>query len=268
MPQSPEVIECLDRSPETLVSRFPELGAAELPAGARLLVREGQAAVLVRDGRVDRVFGAGLHALPDGCAAPARAEIYFASLRSFVNQKWAALEPIVFRDGELEAVELRAFGTWSFRVADPTRFMHELLGALSEFTNGAVAELLRGWIVVQVSEFLASHLHTVLELAQHYGEISAGVQAQIAGHFAGRGVTVAEFRLLSISPPDAVQERIDRRSARPNGTTAEPAHGHCAACGGGVPADASFCPTCGARRRFDSAPGSPYCASCGTRLMS
>jgi membrane protease subunit (stomatin/prohibitin family) len=265
MPQPGEVIECLDRSPETLVSRFPEIDAAELPAGARLLVREGHAAVVVREGRVAQVFGTGAHALPESCTSPARAEVYFASLRGFVNQKWAALEPIVFRDGELANVELRAFGTYSFRVTDPARFMQALLGTQSEFTNGAVSELLRSWIVTQVSEFLASHLHTVLDLGQHYGEIAAGVQAQVGAHFGGRGVTIAEFRLLSISPPDPVQELIDRR-ARTRAAEAAPAH--CAACGTAVAADAAFCPTCGARRRPGSAPAAPFCAACGARLPS
>ncbi|HTO09040.1 MAG TPA: SPFH domain-containing protein [Myxococcota bacterium] len=265
MGQPAEVIECLDRSPETLVSRFPELGAASLPAGARLLVRDGQAAVLVRDGCVEQVLGVGAHALPEACAAPARAELYFASLRGFVNQKWAALEPIAFRDGELAELGLRAFGTWSFRVTDPARFMQELLAALSEFTNGAVSELLRGWIVTQLAEYLSSHLYSVLDLAQRYGEIAAGAQARIADHFAARGVTVVEFRLLSLSPPEPVQELIDRRAVRPGAAPAS-ATVHCPACQCALPAEAAFCPSCGARRRSDSPPSAHFCASCGTRL--
>ena len=59
MSQFIEVIECLDRSAETLVSRFPEQGSAEIKLGAQLVVRDSQAAIFVRDGRALDTFGAG-----------------------------------------------------------------------------------------------------------------------------------------------------------------------------------------------------------------
>ena len=63
MSQFIEVIECLDRSPETIVSRFPAQGSAEIKLGAQLVVRESQAAIFFRDGRALDTFGAGRHTL-------------------------------------------------------------------------------------------------------------------------------------------------------------------------------------------------------------
>ena len=225
MSQFIEVIECLDRAPETLVSRFPERGSADIKLGAQLIVRESQAAVFFRDGRALDTFGAGRHtlttmnvpvltkllSLPMGGQSPFRAEVYFTNLRTFVNQKWGTMEPILFRDTELDMVRLRAFGIYSYRISNPQVFVNTLVGTVSEFTTDALADFFRGLIVTQVAEFLGSHLHTVLDLAQHYVEISAGIQARVLADFEKYGVTVADFKVLSITPPDHVQEMIDKR---------------------------------------------------------
>jgi membrane protease subunit (stomatin/prohibitin family) len=226
MSQQIEVIECLDRAPETLVSRYPAQGSAELKLGAQLVVRDSQAAIFVRDGRALDTFGAGRHtlttlnvplltkvlSLPMGGTSPFRAEVYFVNLRSFVNQKWGTMEPILFRDSELEMVRLRAFGIYSFRISNPQLFLHTLVGTVSEFTTDSLADFFRGLIVTQVAEFLGAELRTVLDLAQHYVEISAGIQARVLADFEKYGVTIADFKVMSISPPDHVQEMIDKRA--------------------------------------------------------
>ena len=188
-------------------------------------MRESQAAIFFRDGRALDTFGAGRHtlttlniplltkllSLPLGGVSPFRTEVYFANLRSFVNQKWGTMEPILFRDSELDMVRLRAFGIYSFRISNPQVFVNSLVGTVAEFTTEAVADFFRGLIVTQVAGFLGSHLHTVLDLAQHYVEISAGIQARVLADFEKYGVTIADFKVLSISPPDHVQEMIDKR---------------------------------------------------------
>jgi membrane protease subunit (stomatin/prohibitin family) len=225
MSQFIEVIECLDRSADTLVSRFPEQGSAEIKLGAQLVVRDSQAAIFVRDGRALDTFGAGRHtlttlnvplltkalSLPTGFTSPFRAEVYFLNLRSFVNQKWGTMEPILFRDSELDMVRLRAFGIYAYRISNPQVFLHSLVGTVSEFTTEALADFFRGLIVTQTAEFLGANLHSVLDLAQHYVEISAGIQARVLADFEKYGVTLSDFKVLSISPPDHVQEMIDKR---------------------------------------------------------
>jgi membrane protease subunit (stomatin/prohibitin family) len=225
MSQFIEVIECLDRATETIVSRFPESGSAEIKLGAQLVVRESQAAVFFRDGRALDTFGPGRHtlttlnvplltkalSLPLGGKSPFRAEVYFVNLKTFVSQKWGTMEPILFRDSELAMVRLRAFGMYAFRISNPQVFLNTIVGTLPELGTDAVADFFRGFIVNQVADFLGAHLSTILDLAQYYAELSTGVQARLITDFEKYGVTLSDFRILSISPPDHVQEMIDKR---------------------------------------------------------
>lgn len=225
MSQFIEVIECLDRSPETIVSRFPEQGSAEIKLGAQLVVRESQAAIFFRDGRALDTFGAGRHtlstlnvplltkalSLPLGGKSPFRAEVCFANLKTFVNQKWGTMEPILFRDSELAMVRLRAFGMYAFRISNPQVFVNTIVGTLPELASSAVDGFFRGFIVNEVADFLGGHLSTILDLAQYYNELSAGIQARLITDFERYGVTLTDFKILSISPPDHVQEMIDKR---------------------------------------------------------
>jgi membrane protease subunit (stomatin/prohibitin family) len=226
MSQFIEVIECLDAA-DRIVSRWPQSGSGDIKLGAQLIVREHQSAVFFRDGRALDVFGPGRHtlstlnvplltkalSLPTGFRSPFRAEVMFVSLRTFPNQKWGTAEPILFRDSELQMVRLRAFGIYSFRIAKPHVFVNTLVGSLPEYGTDAISDFFRNVIVTHAADFLGTHLQTLLDLPQYYAEISAGIEAHSIADFAKYGVAMSDFKLLSISPPDYVQEMIDKRSA-------------------------------------------------------
>ena len=57
-----EIIEWTDDSRDTMVYRFPTVGNA-IKYGAKLTVREGQAAVFIHEGQLADVFGPGLYML-------------------------------------------------------------------------------------------------------------------------------------------------------------------------------------------------------------
>jgi membrane protease subunit (stomatin/prohibitin family) len=225
MSQFIEVIESFDTTGDTIISRFPEQGSAEIKMGAQLVVRESQAAVFFRDGRALDTFGPGRHtlstlnvplltkllSLPTGFKSPFRAEVYFVNLKTFANQKWGTIEPILFRDEELQMVRLRAFGMFSFRVTNPQVFLNQLSGTVGAMFTDDVSDFLRSFIVTHVADFLGEHLRTVLDMAQYYNELSAGIRAHLISDFEKYGVTVSDFKIMSISPPDHVQEMIDKR---------------------------------------------------------
>ena len=222
-----EVIDAVDQDPETIVSRFPPSGVANVKMGAQLIVRESQAAIFFRDGRALDTLGPGRHtlstlnvpllttalSLPTGFESPFQAEVLFVNLKTFTNQKWGTAEPILFRDEELEMVRLRSFGIYSFRVSHPQVLAQTLVGAGNGLSTPAVADFFRNLIVTHVADFLGEHLSSVLDLAQYYNELSAGIEAHVISDFAKYGVAISDFKILSITPPDSVQEMIDKRSS-------------------------------------------------------
>jgi membrane protease subunit (stomatin/prohibitin family) len=221
-----EIIESPDTAGSSIVSRWPEKGSTDIKLGAQLVVRETESAVFLRDGRALDTFGPGRHtlstlniplltralSLPMGFDSPFRAEVYFVNRKTFVNQKWGTMEPILFRDDELQMVRLRAFGMFSYRITHPQVFLNTVAGAVDSLAPDRVSDFFRNFIVTHVADFLGTHLRTVLDLAQYYNELSAGIKAQILSDFEKYGVTVSDFKILSISPPDHVQEMIDKRA--------------------------------------------------------
>ncbi len=226
MSQFIDIIESLDTTGDTIVSRYPADGSGEIKMGAQLIVRESQAAVFFRDGRALDTFGPGRHtlstlnvpfltkalSLPTGFRSPFRAEVYFINLKTFANQKWGTTEPILFRDEELSMVRLRAFGMFSFRVSKPQIFLNTLSGTVGNLYSDAIVGFFRSFIVTRVADFLGEHLRSVLDLAQYYNELSAGIRAHLISDFEKYGVTISDFKIASISPPDHVQEMIDKRA--------------------------------------------------------
>src|SRR3954451_24441241 len=86
---------------ETLAYRFPRYNN-EIKYGAKLTVREGQAAVFVNQGQIADVFGPGMYgpnaptlpilstimSWPYGFESPFKAEVYFISTKRWTDQKW------------------------------------------------------------------------------------------------------------------------------------------------------------------------------------
>src|SRR6202043_762861 len=95
--------------------------------------RVSQAAIFVNEGKVADVFGPGLYTLSTqtlpiltylrnwdkAFKSPFKSDVYYVSTRLQTNQRWGTPNPITIRDREFGAIRLRAFGIYSYRVADP-----------------------------------------------------------------------------------------------------------------------------------------------------
>src|SRR5258705_117558 len=141
-----EVIEWLDNSGNTMLYRFP-VHDQEIKNGARLTVRESQAAVFVFQGQIADVFPPGLHTIDGGNTpilsklgawkygfnSPFKAEVYFVNTKQFTDLKWGTMNPIMMRDADFGMVRLRAYGIYTIRVAEPRCFDRESGGTNARF---------------------------------------------------------------------------------------------------------------------------------------
>ncbi|MEM9159449.1 MAG: SPFH domain-containing protein [Verrucomicrobiota bacterium] len=221
-----DIIEWLDDSNNTIVRRFERYGN-EIKYGAKLVVREGQAAVFVNEGKLADVYQPGTYTLETqnmpvlstlkgwkyGFESPFKAEVYFVSTRRFVDQKWGTKNPITLRDPEFGPVRLRAFGTYGIRVSDPATFLKEIVGTDGNFTTEEIVDQLRNYIVSRFSDALGESKIPVLDMAANYEELGEFVSKKIGPDFGKYGVDLTQLLVENISLPPAVEEALDKRTS-------------------------------------------------------
>lgn len=221
-----DVIAWTDDTRDTMVWRFERQGNA-IKYGAKLTVREGQAAVFIHEGQLADIFGPGLYVLETnnlpimttlqhwdhGFQSPFKSEIYFVNTTRFNDLKWGTKNPIIARDPEFGAVRLRAFGTYSMRVSDPGRFMQEIVGTDGEFTADEISFQIRNVIVQEFSRIIASSGIPVLDMAANTADLGKIVADAIAPKIAEYGLSIPEFYIENISLPDEVEKVLDKRTS-------------------------------------------------------
>jgi membrane protease subunit (stomatin/prohibitin family) len=221
-----DLIEHADERADEMVRRVPELGSGEFRLGSQLVVREGQRAVFFRDGKALDVFGPGRHTLstnnipfltgliglPFGGDSPFKAEVFFVAMRELTDLKWGTLQPVVHRDSELGMVRLRAFGTYSFRVADPQLFVNTIVGSRGTYTTGAIDDFLKSIIINEFNDLLGTVQTSILDIQSTTGELAVTARNALVDDFSSRGLELISFQISAITPPEEVQQRIDERS--------------------------------------------------------
>jgi len=220
-----EVIEWLDDTGDTMVWRFPDQDH-EIKMGAKLTVREGQAAVFVNEGQIADVFKPGLYSLTTqnmpvmttlrswkyGFESPFKAEVYFVSTRNFLDLKWGTQNPIMVRDPDMGVVRLRAFGTYGIRVTDPAVFMKEVVGTDGHYTTEDIEGQLRSMLVAAFTQMLGSSQIAALDLAANYRSIGDKSREIMEPDVNGYGISLTRFLIENISVPPEVEKMLDTRA--------------------------------------------------------
>ncbi|MGO4907672.1 SPFH domain-containing protein [Pseudorhodobacter sp. W20_MBD10_FR17] len=221
-----DVIAWTDDTRDTMVWRFERHGN-EIKYGAKLTVREGQAAVFIHEGQMADVFGPGMYMLETnnmpimtalqhwdhGFQSPFKSEIYFINTTRFNDMKWGTKNPIMTRDPEFGPVRIRAFGTYSMRVTDPAKFMHEIVGTDGEFTADEISFQIRNVILQEMSRALAASKIPVLDMAANTADLGKLVATAINPQIAEYGLSLPELYIENISLPEEVEKALDKRTS-------------------------------------------------------
>jgi membrane protease subunit (stomatin/prohibitin family) len=221
-----DIIEWTDDSRDTIVWRFPRY-ENEIKMGAKLIVRESQTAVFVNEGRIADVFVPGTYTLTTqnmpilstlkgwkyGFESPWKAEVYFVNTRQFPGVKWGTQNPVMMRDPEFGAVRLRAFGSFTLRVADPAALLREMVGTDPQFRTEEVQEYLRQLVVSHLGAALATAQVPVLDLAAQQLSIGGALATALTDELGPSGIAIPKFIIENISLPPEVEEALDKRTS-------------------------------------------------------
>ena len=222
-----DVIHWVDDTRDTMVWRFEREGH-EIKYGAKLTVREGQAAVFVHEGQLADTFRPGLYMLETnnlpilttlqhwdhGFRSPFKSEVYFISTRRFTDLKWGTKNPVMIRDPEFGPTRVRAFGTYTVKVSDPGRFLLEIVGTDGEFTMDEISYQIRNIIVQEFSRVIANSGIPVLDMAANTADLGRVLADAISETISAYGLELPELYIENISLPPAVEKALDERTSR------------------------------------------------------
>lgn len=221
-----DIIEWRDQDSNVLVHRF-ERHDNEIKNGAQLVVRPGQRAVLVNEGKIADSFEPGTHKLETknvpilatlkgwkyGFDSPFKVEVYFINATELLDRKWGTPTPVMMRDADFGAVRLRARGNYAYRVGLTEEMISRFVGSRHEFLVEDMEGQLRTKIISSFSDALGELKIPALDVVSQYDEIGEAMTAKLADNFKTLGLNLITFTLENISVPDAVEKAIDERAS-------------------------------------------------------
>lgn len=221
-----DVIDWTDDTNDTLVWRFPVFNKA-ITDNSKLVVREGQGAVFVSEGKLSDVFGPGTYTLDTrntpilaffqsiayNLNYPYKGDILFCSTRQFTDNGWGTANPFMMRDAEFGPVRIRAFGIYSYRITDPATFIRQIVGTDGLFTTDEINGQLKKKLVAGLASAIGQARVPVLDLAANYMDLGDQIRAELNPSFQeSYGITITDFTISNISLPEEVEKALDART--------------------------------------------------------
>jgi membrane protease subunit (stomatin/prohibitin family) len=222
-----DIVEWVDDSRQTLVWRFPRY-QNEIKNGAQLIVRPGQVAIFVNQGRIADVFEPGQYQLTTnnlpllstlmgwkyGFNSPFKAEVYFLSTRQVTDLKWGTPNPIMLRDPDFGPIRLRAFGSYALKCADPKILLKELVGTDGVVQTDELETLMRSVIANAFTDMIGKSQIAALDLARSYTQLSDQLRKEVNTRVDDEyGLDVPMLAIVNVSFPEEVEKALDARTS-------------------------------------------------------
>ena len=219
-----DILQWNEESDGVLAYRYP-MQDFEIQYGGSLTVRESQFAVFVNEGKIADVFGPGLYKLTTQTLpvltylknwdklfeSPFKSDVYFFSSRLQTGRKWGTPQAITLRDADFGMVRVRAFGMYSYRIADARKFFTEISGTRAVYTRDEVEDQLRGILLSTIASSLGKGDVPFLDLAGNQTLMGDKVKGDVHAAFDKYGLAVDEFNVTSINLPEELQAALDKR---------------------------------------------------------
>ena len=216
-----DIIDWTDNTSDTMIWKFPRKDN-EIKMNAKLTVRESQQAVFMNEGVIADIFQPGLFTLQTqnmpilatlkgwkyGFESPFKADVFFVSTKQFIDQKWGTKNALIINDDRFGMIELRAFGTFAFKIIDGGKFIKEIAGTNEFYSTEDIEGQLRSLIVTKFSNAVGGGLVTIDKFASNLEELSANCQEKLNTDFESYGLQITKFLIENVSMPEDLKKEI------------------------------------------------------------
>ena len=208
---------------------FYKWQSQEIKKGSRLIIRPGQDAVFLYNGRVEGIFEEDgdydiesdiipflttLKSFRFGFNTPLRAEVLFINTKELLV-KWGTKNAINLQaQGLPGGMPIRAFGTFNCRVVEHGVLIERLAGVQQKYT---VADV-KARIIASLDQLLMSWIskegRDMFNLQADARNIARGIEEDLDQDMRKLGIGISDFTIESFSYPEEIKRMQEKAAAQ------------------------------------------------------
>ena len=126
----------------------------------------------------------------------------------FTDEKWGTKNPVTLNDERFGLVEIRAFGTYAFKISDAGKFIIDIVGTDNNFTNFEINEHLKSLIATRFTDTVGEANLPIELYAANTTELSETCREVMAPEFQSVGISLEKFFIENVSMPEDLKKEI------------------------------------------------------------
>ena len=201
----------------------------EIKKGSKLIIRPGQDAIFLYNGKCEGVFEeegnfdiesdiipflTTLKSFKFGFNTPLRAEVLFINtLEQLV--KWGTKNAINLQAPGLPGgMPIRAFGTFSCKIADHDVLIDRLAGVRASYSVEDVKERIIANLDQLLMAYIAKEGRDMFNLQVDARNIAAGIREELDADMLKLGITITEFNIESFNYPEEIRKMQEKAAGQ------------------------------------------------------
>lgn len=220
------VVEWKENQAEVLFWKWTN---SEIKKGSVLIIRPGQDAIFLYNGRVEGIFTeegqfdiesqiipflSTLKGFKFGFNSGLRAEVLFINTKE-VLCKWGTKNAINLPAAGLPGgMPIRAFGTFNCRIADTMTVIDKLAGIRQMYTVSDVKERIVASLDQLLMSWISKEGHDMFNLQADARSIAKGIESDLDMDMRKIGIAITDFKIESFSYPEEVKKMQEKAAAQ------------------------------------------------------
>lgn len=200
----------------------------EIKKGSRLIIRPGQDAVFLNNGKIEGIFQeegdyniesqiipflSTLKGFKFGFNSGMRVEVLFVNTKEF-TVKWGTKNPINIPTPQLPGgMPVRANGTFQFKVNDYIALIDKIAGVKNSYLVEDVKIRIISILDQLLMKWISKEGKDMFNLQANAFEIARGIQEDLDMQILDSGMTITGFHIMSFNYPKEIQDMITKTAS-------------------------------------------------------
>lgn len=224
-----DIIRWENPSSELLIWKFPQ-NLDQIENDSSLIVDPGLASIFIHNGKIESIqkdswkwsletentpFISALKNVMSGFETHDKAQVYFVKTNELTNNKWGTPNSITYIDPIYDfPVELRAFGNFTFKVADIENFWVNYVANKAEVSTDSIRMMIVDRLVWQIASIFAKKKISYNEIDAHAYDIAKELMEATKNEFAKLWLELTDFRIEDTNFTDKTEDFISKITSK------------------------------------------------------